>query len=648
MTARGTTWAWLVAACMATGGCYHWPPPRADRQLEPAAQSASGHESGLPVGYADDSQCQACHADLYAAYQEVAMSQSFYAPDRHPWIEDFQQSHYYHPLSNQHFEMELRDGELYQRRYVLGDDGQRQAELEVKVDYILGSGRHVRCYVYRTPSGELFQLPLAWYSQEKKWRLNPGYDRPLHAGFQRPITRECMFCHNAYPTSSSLDAAVKVSDAHGTPHLFPETLPQGIGCQRCHGPGAEHVRLANHADTSVARIHDSIVNPAKLAPDLRDDVCHQCHLQPSSQFLSEMVRTERGEYSFRAGQPLQDFRALLDAKLVDYQGRAEAPERFEINHHAYRLRQSRCVTESPPGELSCISCHDPHRKLPVEQRQQRYARVCASCHGPSDCTEQADLGADLSKTTANETTRNCAACHMPGRRTQDAVHVVMTDHKITARPGSAEQRLQLLQEPQGPPRQITPHAYFETQRRDNSLALYEAIAAAQTGEPSQVQRLQQTVEASGTVDVQAWLELVNAWRLAGGVDQVRRVLDELIALHPSHPQVNLEMGICLAELGEHTAARAYYERAWQYGALLPDTQVGLGVSWLQTGEFQAASQHFQEALRLRPYYPEALLNLAITYSMQRQWAAARSTFERAWRADPTLIEARTALDELPR
>jgi hypothetical protein len=34
--------------------------------------------------------------------------------------------------------------------------------------------------------------------------------------------------------------------------------------------------------------------------------------------------------------------------------------------------------------------------------------------------------------------RDCTTCHMPARRTQDVVHVVMTDHFIRRTPGGAE------------------------------------------------------------------------------------------------------------------------------------------------------------------------------------------------------------------
>ena len=40
---------------------------------------------------------------------------------------------------------------------------------------------------------------------------------------------KCMVCHNAYPDVE------RGSDLHGEADLYPAELPEGIGCQRCHG-----------------------------------------------------------------------------------------------------------------------------------------------------------------------------------------------------------------------------------------------------------------------------------------------------------------------------------------------------------------------------------------------------------------------------
>ena len=46
----------------------------------------------------------------------------------------------------------------------------------------LGSGNHSRGYLYRTPSGELYQLPLMWYTQTGRWGMAPGYDGDCSSG----------------------------------------------------------------------------------------------------------------------------------------------------------------------------------------------------------------------------------------------------------------------------------------------------------------------------------------------------------------------------------------------------------------------------------------------------------------------------------
>ena len=34
------------------------------------------------------------------------------------------------------------------------------------IDFVIGSGARVRTYLYRTPTGALQELPLAWYSEK--------------------------------------------------------------------------------------------------------------------------------------------------------------------------------------------------------------------------------------------------------------------------------------------------------------------------------------------------------------------------------------------------------------------------------------------------------------------------------------------------
>ena len=101
-----------------------------------------------------------------------------------------------------------------------------------------------------------------------------------------------------------------------------------------------------------------------------------------------------------------------------------ADERFEINHHAYRLWRSQCYQASE-GALGCISCHDPHVKPESAAFREQVGGVCGDCH------TQTHLDAHHDESTAVDA---CVDCHMPTRRTQDVIEVTMTDHRIARGP----------------------------------------------------------------------------------------------------------------------------------------------------------------------------------------------------------------------
>lgn len=642
--------AFLVLLLSLSQGCgRQGQPSNSHPHSQPATASVSQVSNVSPTaGYVDDKLCADCHVELFESYQQVGMARSFYSADGATRIEDFENNHYYHPASDRHYEMLVRDGDLFQRRYQLTKSGERFNTLEVQVDAIMGSGNHIRSYLYRTPTGEMFQMPLAWYAKSKQWRLNPGYDSAEHLGFQRKITRECMFCHNAYPLN-----VAPGSDAYWQPAVFPKALPHGVGCQRCHGPGEQHIELAQTGSATKSEVAAAVVNPTDLEPGLRDDVCAQCHMQPSSQILSELVRMDRGEYSFRPGEPLDKYRAFLD-----YQDESDE-ERFEINHHAYRLRQSECVDQAGAG-LSCVSCHDPHRKLPESQRLAHYREACLKCHATAECGPAAEIeqlhadGVGVPKTTeprASLELADCVSCHMVERRTHDVVHATMTDHKITRVPDSAGQRLKSRLEAKPVPADTLPFAYppgAQAKSGGQSSDVYREIAGAQLGNDRSLSRLQAYVKSQGQhAPLMPLAELASALRDRGDYQAELDVLLLAVQQYPDHVRANLEMGMALAAAQQHDEALKFYRRALQIGPPLPETYVGIGMTMLQHGNLVEATKQFREAVRLRPLYPEALLNLGIVLFAQQQWQESREYLLRARSADPSFVEANMYLEQLP-
>src|SRR5205807_4206047 len=122
-----------------------------------------------------------------------------------------------------------------QRRYQVAFDGKETNSLDKEIDSVIAPSNHARAYLHRTSRNTLIELPLGWYAEKSWWAMNPGYDRPDHAGFTRAITYGCMFCHNGIPEIRS------EARRTGAEPVFPGLIPEGIDCQRCHGPGGKHV-----------------------------------------------------------------------------------------------------------------------------------------------------------------------------------------------------------------------------------------------------------------------------------------------------------------------------------------------------------------------------------------------------------------------
>lgn len=219
---------------------------------EPAPSSKPSPKQS---GYARAGSCRQCHASIAASYRESGMARSFYkpAPQNVPIEHPVK---YYHAASRRHYSMFWRGGKLFQRRWQESPQGREENALEIEVHYVIGSGNHARTFLHRSANGEITELPLTWYADANNWGMSPGFDRPKHADFTRQIDHGCMFCHNSYPEVRDGD------DRFGRIAAFPSELPEGIDCQRCHGPGAEHIARASSGKSDAKSIREAIVNPA--------------------------------------------------------------------------------------------------------------------------------------------------------------------------------------------------------------------------------------------------------------------------------------------------------------------------------------------------------------------------------------------------
>ena len=220
--------------------------------------------------------------------------------------------------------------------------------------------------------GFVAQSPVAWYAQERRYDLAPGYhERNFH--FERVINPGCLSCH--------VDGATPAGSADNR-YATPLDL-RPIGCERCHGPGALHVRRPG---VSPGGLDSTIVNPRHLAPALRDAVCDQCHLQGADRFL----RAGHKEGDFRPGLPLDEFVAVfVEAGPA---GRSRAVGQVEQMH------ASRCYAASG-GALGCTSCHDPHRRPGPAERVEHYRAAASPATRPGPAASPSPTAAPARPTT---------------------------------------------------------------------------------------------------------------------------------------------------------------------------------------------------------------------------------------------------------
>jgi predicted CXXCH cytochrome family protein len=577
-----------------------------------------------------------------------------YSPRPGNTVEDYKTHNtLYHRASGLSYTMLERDGKWYQRRHQSGFAGKETNIVETQVDFVVGSGNHARTYLHRTAEGKLVELPVSWYAEKGGyWAMSPGYDRPAQQDFRRVIPYDCLFCHNGYPAQQP-DPSLT-----GYEPIFSGRIPEGIDCQRCHGPGRAHMEAAASGRATPDAIRQAIVNLARLSRERQLEVCLQCHLETTSRQLPNSIRRfDRAPFSYRPGEPLENYSVYFD----------RAPgtghdDDFEIAHAAYRLRKSACFQAS---SMTCTTCHNPHQIPRGKEATEHYVAVCRGCHASAHAAGMPAAA-------------NCLDCHMPKRRAEDAVHVVMTDHYIQRRkPG--RDLLAPLQEADDPERNTyrgEVALYYPPQLPPTPESeLYRAVAQVEHGSNLQagIPRLQQAIEKHAPNRPEFYFELGEAYSKAGnkneaihwyeealrrrpdfrpalkelvvalfatgGLARATEMMEKAVATPPPDAGILTNLGNAYLQQGKLDEAKQALERALSVDPDVPDACNLLGLVWAQKGDRAAAEKHFRDAIRLQPDLAPAHYNLANLLAGAGDLAQAEYHFKRAITANAAYVDA---------
>ncbi len=539
--------------------------------------SHSSRAADSQSDYVDSRLCASCHANVYETYRRTGMARSFYRPRPENAVEDYRANNsYYHAASDEHFTIIERDGKYYQRRYQIGFQGKETNVDEKEIDFVMGSGNHVRSYLHRTSAGELQELP--WPGIQKSgghWAMNPGYDKQDQLDSLRKIDYGCMFCHNSYP-----EIPAKHGQLRSEP-VFADVLPEGIDCQRCHGPGRQHIQATQDPHPTLQAIRNAIVNPARLAPERQMEVCMQCHLETTSfPFPQSIAKYDREPFSYRPGQPLADF--LL---YFDHAPTQPKEDRFQIVNSVYRLRMSQCFLKSN-GALKCTTCHNPHNVPHDASATEHYNATCRQCHAVAF-----DARVASKQHTAST---NCIGCHMPKRRTDDVVHAVMTDHYIQRNKPGRDLLAEKI-EPESPENlyrgEVIP--YYPTPFQpiaENELYLALAQVRDDNNLERGINQFGAALEKYRPAQTEFYIELADARLRRQQANEAIPLYEEALRRKPDSLAGLLGSGAALEKSGQLDKAAGTFQRAtFSYIPTTPDSGRGWRESMWIRGESGGSS-----------------------------------------------------------
>ncbi len=340
-----------------------------------AKESATLAQTVQAAHFVGSQACAKCHENIYDRWKSTAMASVVQDPKVHP--EAILPDLTTNPLAKF-----TRD----QVAFVYGSIWKQRYFTKVGDDY--------------------YAEPVQWDIINHVWRpyfVAKGTDwwEPFFApdNMKRPTSQLCDGCH-----SVGFDIATK------------KVAEWNVGCERCHGPGSDHVARPTRSN---------IQNPARMSDVAATDTCIQCHSQGRPTTLPINGKYYDWPVGYQVGLRLEDFWSLEEHPL----GASTFTHFADGTAHKNRMQGNDFVQSAMYHHgVTCFSCHDAHGTSNYAQLRKPANQLCLDCHGPA--SPNGPHTASIEAHThhkANSAGSDCVACHMPKIETTVA-NVMVSAH----------------------------------------------------------------------------------------------------------------------------------------------------------------------------------------------------------------------------
>jgi len=355
-------------------------------------RAANPHEPE-PSPYVGAKRCEACHAEIAKTYSRSRHARTFHRsaqlldltiPDR--------------PVADPD-DAKVTHAFIHEKDRVVEETRTPDKVFKIVVDYAFGVRDRYVTMVGRDGDQKYRVARMSHFQNAEGAGWTPSFGNEPSIDPAERVRGEtvdvrdgvvrCVYCH--VTRSGNFRQPPPASG------IGPEAADAGIGCERCHGPGGNHIAAVEAGFADVATVTVRATDAEGITRQCGD--CHTVDMPSEIEQFPDDPRYTRSP--------------------------------------AVKLTFSRCYKESQ-GALSCLTCHDAHHD--DDHDVVRHEAKCLTCHSPNRAGSgaAADRGAASAAGKGSVCKVNpkndCLKCHMP-KVPAPALRTTLTDHYIRVHKG---------------------------------------------------------------------------------------------------------------------------------------------------------------------------------------------------------------------